>query len=207
MERNSVINFILKDIEDIKSIASTFENKNSIPPIYIDLVLSKTRNLYTELFMLQKIDTEINEIESIESVLPQDMRASDEIEKTKTPIIRTPKTPTPTFKTVENVIVKKVRKITTIEERDKMREKEYLITTLNFPPIKNLNDGIELQDKILFINDLFNKSIDKYKQTISFIDRCDNLEEVFNYIDSNLKWYDDDTTTKKFMHLLYRRYS
>ncbi|MEO6149258.1 MAG: hypothetical protein ABIN95_02600 [Mucilaginibacter sp.] len=90
---------------------------------------------------------------------------------------------------------------------DQLAEKK----TSTLQPISDLKSAINLNDKLLYIKDLFNGYSLAYSEAIEILNRFTSFEEAerfltANYVNKN-NWESKPTTTTKFYDLLKRRYA
>ncbi len=81
----------------------------------------------------------------------------------------------------------------------------------NAEPIADLKSAITLNDKMLFVKDLFNGYSLAYSEAVEILNRFHNFEEAerflkVNYVAKN-NWESKQATTDKFYALLRRRFS
>jgi hypothetical protein len=79
------------------------------------------------------------------------------------------------------------------------------------PRLSDLKQGITLNDKLLFVKDLFNGYNLAYSEAIEILNRYSNFEEASKFLKTNYvtknNWDGKPATTEKFYALLKRRYS
>jgi hypothetical protein len=79
------------------------------------------------------------------------------------------------------------------------------------PPLSDLKQGITLNDKLLFVKDLFNGYNLAYSEAIEILNRYSNFEDASRFLKTNYvtknNWDSKPATTEKFYALLKRRYS
>lgn len=89
-------------------------------------------------------------------------------------------------------------------------EQPTLADKLSKQPIQDLTKSIGLNQKFLFMNDLFEGENQKYKEAIETINNFSAFIEAEEYINNNLKykynWDVDGVSTQKFMDLIKRRF-
>lgn len=99
------------------------------------------------------------------------------------------------------------QKISTLQ-RDKTPSKGEQISV---KPINDLKLAITLNDKLLFVKDLFNGYNLAYSEAIEILNRFTTFEEASRFLNSNYviknDWESKAATTEKFYALLRRRYS
>lgn len=78
-------------------------------------------------------------------------------------------------------------------------------------PIDNLKQAITLNDKLLYIKDLFNGYSLAYSEAIEILNRFNTFEEANRFLTKNYteknNWEGKPQTAEKFFELLKRRYS
>lgn len=78
-------------------------------------------------------------------------------------------------------------------------------------PITDLKSGVNLNDKLLFIKDLFNGYSLAYSEAMEILNRFETFESADNFLKSNYaaknNWAAKQTTVDKFYEILRRRFS
>ncbi len=78
-------------------------------------------------------------------------------------------------------------------------------------PIKDLKSVINLNDKLLFVKDLFNGYSLAYSEAIELLNRCNSMEAADNLLKLNYaaknRWSDKQATVDQFYEILNRRFS
>jgi hypothetical protein len=103
--------------------------------------------------------------------------------------------------------------VPTINERisAQMAEKNGAAEQINMQPISDLKAAINMNDKLLYVKDLFNGYSLAYSEAIEILNRFSNFEEADlflkkNYVAKN-HWDSKPETTDKFYTVLRRRYA
>ena len=82
---------------------------------------------------------------------------------------------------------------------------------LNLKPISDIKLAITLNDKLLYVKDLFNGYNLAYSEAIEILNRFNTLEEAMRFLKTNYvvknNWESKPATTEKFYELLKRRYA
>jgi hypothetical protein len=77
--------------------------------------------------------------------------------------------------------------------------------------VRDLSKAIGINDKFLFINELFRGDRDMFDRSVKTINECGNLEEAEYWIGRELKiklgWQDKDNTVQQFYHLIRKRFA
>ena len=241
MNKNELVKNLIKDIQDIYSIANRFENPEQIHPIDIDLALSKVRNLYELLLKLnpqaayttEYQKEEISTIpkqsaEKIEVTSPQKTSVKKEPEQkiqeeTKTETIHEQEfiIETPSKKEVEKEVVETNQNGNSPEiVADKFQSKKFVHDNIAKKNIKknvsakmqsksinDINSAIGLNDKFIFIRELFGNDKEHYHETIQVLNNFDIYENAVNFLNENFDWDSDDPNFERLKELVRRKYS
>lgn len=84
--------------------------------------------------------------------------------------------------------------------------KKDLTTRLQSKPIKDLRNSIGMNEKFLFIKELFKGRPENYNQCIDDLNQSATYEEAINYIKNNYSWEENDEVVEKFINLLKRKH-
>jgi len=72
-------------------------------------------------------------------------------------------------------------------------------------PLKSIREGISLNDRFLFVRELFGNNNDKFNEAVDKLDRAENIQEAVHFLKSNYKWSKSETS-QKFLSLVKRRF-
>jgi hypothetical protein len=82
---------------------------------------------------------------------------------------------------------------------------------LNLKPISDIKLAITLNDKLLYVKDLFNGYNLAYSEAIEILNRFNTFDEAMRFLNTNYvaknNWDSKPATTEKFYELLKRRYA
>ena len=81
-----------------------------------------------------------------------------------------------------------------------------LASKLQQHPIEDLTKAIKLNDKIWFINDLFEGNADLYRDTVRKLNKMDDLESALLFLEQNFDFEQEKESFKTFIEFIYRRY-
>ena len=139
----------------------------------------------------------------------------DDIKK-ETPIIEKPveKDSNPIIETkADNPIIedKKTDEISSINDKfSSNANHQTLADKLGQKPIEDLTKSIGLNQKFLFMNDLFEGENEKYKEAVETINNFSAFIDADEYINNSLKhqfnWDLDSVSAQKFIDLVKRRF-
>lgn len=87
-----------------------------------------------------------------------------------------------------------------------LEKKANLASRFNSRPITNLRKAIKINDRIRFINELFDHDSIQYELTIDSIEQSANINEALSNIFNNHNWDQEDEITVDFLELVYQRF-
>jgi hypothetical protein len=82
-----------------------------------------------------------------------------------------------------------------------------LSSKLQTSPLPSIASGIGINDKFLYIRELFSGDSDTYNRTVKKLDSAGSLDDALEFIQTNFNWDEKDGTVAKFVNLVYRRYA
>jgi cytochrome c556 len=88
-----------------------------------------------------------------------------------------------------------------------IKKNKDLASALKDRPIKDLKTAIKLNDRIWYINELFNKDAAKYADAVEQINKQDNLDSALAYIFTHYNWDQNKKSTISFLELVFRRFA
>jgi hypothetical protein len=81
----------------------------------------------------------------------------------------------------------------------------------SLPPIKDIKSAINLNDKMLYVRELFHGYSLSYSEAIEILNRCASFEEADQFLKTNYAqkndWEDKPATVEKFYGVLRRRFA
>jgi hypothetical protein len=90
-------------------------------------------------------------------------------------------------------------------------DKDLILTHLKLKPIQDLKSGIGLNEKFLFIRELFENDHHAYAQAVEALNNSENLGQAEAYIADELLplygWELEREALLNFLHLILRRFS
>lgn len=79
-------------------------------------------------------------------------------------------------------------------------------TKLQNKPIGDLTKAIGINDKFLFIKELFNGDSARYSETISHLNSFSDLNDAIIYLQDNFEWPETNEYAAKFIDLVRRKF-
>jgi hypothetical protein len=206
MDYKHTIDILSENIKELDEIVSGFAALERIPILDLDLVLDKTRNLYEVLLLLKKSaiannpDRTLNQKKAEpESSVPSSddsKSGSGDSDKGKKKQEDAPKILSDRFR----------KQVTSLNENMTQPKSVYdLSSRLQTKPISNIQNAVGLNDKFLFINELFNGDADKYNETIETLNNATHFNEAYNFLVENFEWDMDNELVQKILDLIRRK--
>ena len=85
--------------------------------------------------------------------------------------------------------------------------KKDVSTKMQTKPIKDINSAIGLNDKFIFIRELFGGDKDHYHETIQILNNFDTYENAIGFLNENFEWEDDDSNFERLKELVHRKFA
>jgi hypothetical protein len=97
------------------------------------------------------------------------------------------------------------------ERLAKMKEDKSIGARMQFKPIENLKAAIGVNEKFLFVNELFNGDLQAYNDAVQKLNAYPSIHEAFEFLNNLTNQYTWDgqrsaDTIEKFANLVQRRY-
>jgi len=225
MKNRLIVNMMQKEITEIATLINEFGEQDVIPQMFVDLTISKVKNLYLELQMLNKSDAELLETETkqteplthipkneqVEAPPPPKQKEIKRIEKPKPETLKattekTKKKPAPIEETTILAETFRITQPSLNELIGQKNKKRSLATQFENKPISSIKASISLNDKIRFIRDLFAMDKDKYVASIEKLDNFDNLDQALQFLDKYFDFGSNNQALIELLELVYKRY-
>ena len=85
--------------------------------------------------------------------------------------------------------------------------KKVVSAKLQSKPINDINSAIGLNDKFIFIRELFGGDKDQYSETIQILNNFDTFENAVDFLEENFGWDAEDPNFDRLKELVRRKYS
>lgn len=213
------IDKILVELENVKNSLQKVNSTGKFPDIEKDIVLSKLRNIYEfisyiqpiapktivteEVITIQPAHEETKKIEIIEKPAEKDNILEIKVESTSKI-----KEDTPVKQAKEEILAEKLKETGEFMNEVLARYANTfdLSRKMQSQPISDISAAIGLNDKFLFIKELFNNNTEIYNITINTLNKASDFNNAIQYIDSNFKWDFENPTVQKVLELIRRRF-
>ncbi len=179
MNTNNIKTKIAQLIKEINSFeANLNDDDNKIPDIELDLLLSHIRELYAQILQIKNT------------------------ENTKTNMEETPLPDPPVDGQTDE-------EADSVDLNEKFsEEQEVLAQRLQNNPIDDLRSAIGVNDKALYVQELFNGDLSGYDDAVRFLNDCTELQQAEDFI-NELKvkhdWSEKQELAEGFINLVKRK--
>ena len=85
--------------------------------------------------------------------------------------------------------------------------KQDVSSKMQSKPINDINSAIGLNDKFIFIRELFDGDKDRYNETIQILNNFDTYENAVSFLDENFDWDSEDENYERLKELVQRKYA
>jgi hypothetical protein len=172
MDFNATVDLIIKDLNEVREIIDDFKNYPGIPALQVELAKSKCKSAAEVIALLKNLQK------------PEASRLSPVPKKEKPdPSLKKPAESSIFADTFSNLP-------DSLNERlGNLRDDDDVSGILKTKPVANLSDAIGVNDKFLFIRELFNGNPESFNQAIARLDKAENLADasaiIMSYTGSN----------------------
>jgi hypothetical protein len=206
METKILLRLIMDDISHLQGIISEFTMESLPPSDEVELALVRANTLLRQLELLHKL-TEKNE----KTVITADQKPPNLLE-----------TITVKNTTVQDITVqpREVSADNTFgvgeTQGETLRESHQMVNDIlsqeksesgyQIIPINRIRDGIGINDRFLFVRELFENNSSKFETAVEAIDQLSTIQDAVNYLKMNFKWHKTEAS-QKFLVLVKRRFT
>jgi hypothetical protein len=183
MDFNSTVDLIIKDLNEAREIIDDFKNYPDVPLLQIELAKSKCKSASEVISLLKKVQVPLQSDEKKESIPVKPVNLPDTVEV----ISRIAESPAPLAQAVRNIDAsapasakntepsiiadKFISQSDTLNDQlGSLKDDNDLHGSIKLKPITKLSDAIGVNDKFLFIRELFNGNPEAYNQAITKLD-------------------------------------
>jgi hypothetical protein len=223
---NISIDKILNELDKTSQLVHKFKDTGKIPGIEKDIVLSKLREIY-ELVQSLEFDMtgrtektiEIEELidrpsnASVVSLEPanepdQFMAVPNKDEKSiPTQAKSSQISPKPFMTGKTEILAEKFPAQSFLNEAlSQYQSKSDLSKKMQTQPLQNIFSAINVNDKFLYVKELFNNDAMLYQSSVEKLNNFENFNEAIRFLDENFSWDFNDPQVQKLLELVRRRY-
>ena len=219
MYHRNYTTYLQKELDFLKLLVSRFHEQEKVNSLELDVALLKTQEIYDQLLRIKLVPE--NAVNEIKSTTPASAITTTDIaveKKTATPepLEKEPQKvePTPVFEEKKPQIKPEIlaEKISPSdfhpinETLAQQKKGDDLSSKWQTAPLTSIVTGIGVNDKFLYIRELFKGDNSLYSNTVKYLDTTVSLEDALNYIRQHFDWDENDETAQNFLNLVHRRH-
>lgn len=184
MDFNKTVDLIIRDLEEAREIIDDLKNYPGVPVIQIEMAKSKCRNAAEVIALLKEKQTSPKtEVQSPKTEVrrPKSEASSPKKEsENPKPEITINEPVTASREPVTGIIADTFDSLhdSLNEKLGSMRDDKDVPDYLKSKPLENLSQAIGINDRFLFIRELFNGNSESYSQAIIKIDEAESLSDA-----------------------------
>jgi len=109
-------------------------------------------------------------------------------------------------------VLKNEEPVPTLNDQLSKNEKSSTLAAIHATKrIESIKSNLTINQKFMFINQLFNGNTDDFNQVIDFLDNCPSQAEAMDFINSNYlkksNWEKDSTEVMEFIEVIAKKYA
>jgi hypothetical protein len=218
MDFNSTIDLIIKDLDEARSIIDDLKKYPGVPAFQVELAKAKCKSAGEVISFLKNLQNEVPAVKEAEQNFPEQVRKEIHSKKVSSRPEPDEDHKTSFTKTeVADESIKRPAETTVIgdtfshlsssynEQLGNLKEDEDIREILKSKPLSNLSEAIGVNDKFLFLREIFNNNLDAYSQAITRLDLVNNLTDAKAVIMSYTGDDHENVAIKQLLDLVKRK--
>ena len=221
MYHRNYTTYLQKELDFLKLLVSRFHEQEKINGLELDVALQKTQEVYEQLLRIKLVPEDTNDKKKTEPE-PKPVAVKVEIPEVSAPknimveqekkIAKDEPVPVREEKKQQDksaILAEKISPSNFHPINEALAQKKTggdLSSKLQTAPLSSISSGIGLNDRFLFIRELFKDDNALYNNTIQHLDAADSLANALDFIHLHFDWDENNETTQKFFNLLHRRH-
>lgn len=205
MDFNATVDLIIKDLKEAGEIIEDLKNYPGVPAIQAELAKSKCRSAASVIALLKNLHEADSSHEKKES-LPVPEKAED----ISPPVSFIQEEPVlPTRKASESSIFADTFSNSTSRVNERLgthSDENSRSGMMKTKHLSDLTDAIGINDKFLFIREIFNGNTESYFQAISKLNKVDNITDAEVIISGYAGNNKENVASKQLLDLVKRKF-
>lgn len=238
MERKLILRKISEIIVDLQEQSKSMHQQvGPINEVELEIFIANAKFLSDHALILQKINTvttptnleektvvgtledlpEIVDLDSDDEELLEEIEITETAALTPNPVVEESLSPEPVYFAPEPVISVETKLPgtenikPTVNDLMAGKPEQNRAAKFSAEPVKDLKSIISLNDKLIFVNDLFSGYSLAYQEAVDVLNRLEHFEAAEAYLQNNYiekyNWAEKIKTADKFYELLKRRFA
>jgi glycyl-tRNA synthetase alpha subunit len=212
MDFNTTIDIIIKDLREAREIIDDLKQYPGVPQIQIELAKSKCKSAEEVIAMLKTLKQEhmVERVEKVEKV-----EEVERVEKIKQPVSKKSVEVTesvPQKKSKEkhaetNIIADRFSGMSNTfnEQLGNIKSEGDISHAMKTKHLSNLTEAIGINDKFLFVREIFNGDQSSYNEAIAKLNKVENISDAKAVIMSYTGEGEENEAVKELLDLVKRK--
>lgn len=215
MDFNSTVDLIIRDLNEARDIIDDLRNYPGVPAIQVELAKAKCKNAADVIALLKTIKSEGSTIQQVKPEIQQKPVYVPEVQKAEQntePGIKHPPEPVAdqheSNEVHHSIIADRFSSQSTSlnEQLGSARDERDVSGTIVSKPVTKLSEAIGVNDKFLFIREIFNGSPESYEQALSAVESAGGFSEARDIILGRDGIQGDSDAVKQLLSLVKRKF-
>jgi hypothetical protein len=221
MDFNSAVDLIIRDLNEARDIIDDLRNYPGVPAIQVELAKSKCRSAADVISLLKNMQgpATVSEKKKEPVIKPVEKKAKP-AEKSEPQMSHTGFYRPPVTKKDKTIISGQKIPESAIfadtfshlpnslnEQLGSLRDDDDVSDILKTKPLANLSDAIGVNDKFLFIREIFNGNPESYEQAISKLNETSNIADAKAIILSYAVNNEETDASRQLLDLMKRKFT
>ncbi|MEI6047503.1 MAG: hypothetical protein WCS03_01270 [Bacteroidota bacterium] len=204
MDFNATIDLIIKDLKEAAEIIDDLKKYPGVPVLQVELAKSKCKSAGEVIALLKSLRDNVPV-----AIIPPHVVITTPVIITPPPVEKKEESKKIPQKVSESsILADKFHHLSSInEELGGNKSDDDVTDFLKAKPFTSLSEAIGLNDKFLFIREIFNGNKDSYAQAISRLDNAESLTDaravIMSYTGKNI----ENVAVKQLLSLVKRKLS
>lgn len=223
MDLNTTIDIIIRDLQEAGEIIDDLKKYPGVPELQVELAKTKCRSASEVIALFKHLPEKVSHVREEKTVVPEEIRQIKDSEKPESAayvpginykeVIET-HVPDASKETMEKPVqnVKKPLETAIIadqysnspesfnEKLASLKHEVDVLEILKTKPLLSLDEAIGINDKFLFISEIFDGNVDLYNQAIIKLESVGSLADARAVV---MSYTGDNTENEAIKQLLY----
>lgn len=222
MDLNATLDIIIRDLEETREIIDDLRGYPGVPLLQIELAKSKCRSAGEMIALLKELPANKNKAAIIKTpeksgvkVPVAGMRVHEPVKESETtyssesiPEIKEESIPQARTAADSGILADQFTGMPESynEKLGSLKHDEDITDIIKSKPVSNLAEAIGINDKFLFIREIFNGSLESYNNAINRLETASSLTDARDIVGSYTQEGGESEAVKQLMDLLKRKF-
>jgi hypothetical protein len=194
MDFNSTVDIIIRDLNEAREIIDDLRNCPGVPVLQVELAKSKCKSAAEVIALLKDLKPQM---------VKEEVNTPPAHSTVQQPAHR------PTRKKADSTIIADTfgnSETRLNEQLGSKREESGVTEMIKSKPVPNIGRAIGVNDKFLYIREIFDGNAEKYENAISQIDACADYGSAYSILQGYLGDVQENAVVKQLLELIRRKF-